>query len=136
MGDDEAPAGLTVGTRADPLDAAALAVLARLVTADELGAVLVGWWTCCWPGQRGDRVTVRAGINSRRAGTGTRPPPCSWLHPTRSTTGRRPGGHRVPSTAWPTCSLPPLVSAWPDGARHRSPGCSLDVHRETVGAAL
>ena len=42
MSDDEAPAGLTIGTRADPLDAAALTVLGRLVTADDLGAVLAG----------------------------------------------------------------------------------------------
>ena len=42
MSDDEAPAGLTIGTRGDPLDAAALTVLARLVTACDLGAVLIG----------------------------------------------------------------------------------------------
>ena len=42
MSDDEAPAGLTIGTRADPLDAAALTVLGRLVTAAELGVVLTG----------------------------------------------------------------------------------------------
>ena len=42
MSDDEAPAGLTIGTRAAPLDTAALTVLGRLVTADDMGAVLTG----------------------------------------------------------------------------------------------
>lgn len=42
MDGHEAPAGLTVSTEADPLDAVALVVLSRLVNADDIGVVLTG----------------------------------------------------------------------------------------------